>query len=571
MRSYALRQPLGVGRSLIALATAILLVGLLAAQAFAVSAGTVTIDAGAAYTTDTLVDLTLTNTDATAAQVFISNNGLDWNQVAWSPTNGTQVITGWDLTNATFGGNNYDGTKRVYVHWTDADGIASTKVSDLITLDRAIPSFGSISINAGDVATKSSTVSLKLSAYDRTSGVSKVRLSNSPAGTDGNLPTTNELDYTSNMTVSSWALGGTADGTYTVYAQYVDRVGFLSKVYSDSIKVDNGVPTGTVGMPQINRNATYTKSHIVSVSVSALDPALTDGTAGSGLAKVALSNDGVKYLTVNYTSLIGWNLTNALYGGNSDTGLKHVWVKWTDRAGNESTVLSDDIIYDPVAPTLPSGVSQSLYLNSVLGSTVPVKETWSAATDPALVGMAGSGIARYQVQQKIDTGAWVTVSYPGAAAISLNRLVTPGKVYQFQVRAQDKAGNFSGWVQSKRFKALVYQEAAASITYTGTWTRQYLSYASGLYSKYTISGAAGASFAYNGSDVALVAHKSSLRGVATINTQLVDLYSKTLLPRRVVYSANFDGNDTRSVAVDVAGTSGRPRFDIDAFIVLQEQ
>ncbi|MDP9352482.1 MAG: hypothetical protein M3P51_13225, partial [Chloroflexota bacterium] len=215
MRSYALRQPLGVGRSLIALATAILLVGLLAAQAFAVSAGTVTIDAGAAYTTDTLVDLTLTNTDATAAQVFISNNGLDWNQVAWSPVGGTQVITGWDLTNATFGGNNYDGTKRVYVHWTDADGNASTKVSDLITLDRVVPT-GSISINAGAVATQSSTVSLKLSGYDRSSGVAWVRISNT-APVDGNLAagTYTERAYTTSMTVSDWPLGGTADGTYT--------------------------------------------------------------------------------------------------------------------------------------------------------------------------------------------------------------------------------------------------------------------------------------------------------------------------------------------------------------------
>lgn len=91
MRSYALRQPLGVGRSLIALAMAILLVGLLAVQAFAVSAGTVSIDAGATYTTDTMVDLTLTNTDFTAAQVFISNNGLDWHQEAWSPTSTSDV------------------------------------------------------------------------------------------------------------------------------------------------------------------------------------------------------------------------------------------------------------------------------------------------------------------------------------------------------------------------------------------------------------------------------------------------------------------------------------------------
>ena len=70
-------------------------------------------------------------------------------------------------------------------------------------------------------------------------------------------------------------------------------------------------------------------------------------------------------------------------------------------------------------------------------STIPVQLTWSA-TD-------SGGVAAYQLQQSTNGGAYQNVSLPSATATTITRSLTPGNTYQFQVRAQDKAGNRSSW------------------------------------------------------------------------------------------------------------------------------
>jgi hypothetical protein len=47
----------------------------------------------------------------------------------------------------------------------------------------------------------------------------------------------------------------------------------------------------------------------------------------------------------------------------------------------------------------------------------------------------------------------------------------------------------------------------------------------------------------------------------------VDLYSATTLRQRIVWSANYSTSATRTVTIKVLGTSGRPRVDVDGFIV----
>jgi hypothetical protein len=47
----------------------------------------------------------------------------------------------------------------------------------------------------------------------------------------------------------------------------------------------------------------------------------------------------------------------------------------------------------------------------------------------------------------------------------------------------------------------------------------------------------------------------------------IDLYSATTLKQRIVWSANYSTSATRTVTIKVLGTSGRPRVDVDGFIV----
>ena len=47
----------------------------------------------------------------------------------------------------------------------------------------------------------------------------------------------------------------------------------------------------------------------------------------------------------------------------------------------------------------------------------------------------------------------------------------------------------------------------------------------------------------------------------------VDLYSATTKKQLIAWSANYSTSATRTLTIKVLGTSGRPRVDVDGFIV----
>ena len=104
--------------------------------------GSVSINAGAAYTATTAVTLTLSASDAGAgpAQMRFSNDG-----AAWSAWEAYGTSKSWTLTPG-------DGQKTVFVQYSDNLGNLSAAITDTIRLDAEGPT-GSVSINAG-VATR---------------------------------------------------------------------------------------------------------------------------------------------------------------------------------------------------------------------------------------------------------------------------------------------------------------------------------------------------------------------------------------------------------------------------------
>lgn len=49
----------------------------------------------------------------------------------------------------------------------------------------------------------------------------------------------------------------------------------------------------------------------------------------------------------------------------------------------------------------------------------------------------------------------------------------------------------------------------------------------------------------------------------------VNLYSKTTQWRRTVFNTSWATSGTHTLEVRVSGTAGRPRVDVDAFIVIR--
>lgn len=97
--------------------------------------------------------------------------------------------------------------------------------------------------------TNSLTVAAQVSASDPTSGVDKVRLSNSGAKVEGLLTTYQEFSYPGTENIS-WTLsnatgGSTAVGTHRVWAQYGDAGGNWSPIYFDNIWYDPTAPVVT--------------------------------------------------------------------------------------------------------------------------------------------------------------------------------------------------------------------------------------------------------------------------------------------------------------------------------------
>lgn len=446
--------------------------------------------------------------------------------------------------------------------------------------DQVKPS-GTIAIDGGAASTTNRMVTLTLSATDNV-GVTGVRISNSPtleevggdAGAQQRLMWGADVD--GDPGTVRWSLtdlfygGNNAVGTKTVYVQWRDAQGNWSPVASDTI-VANLTPIGDTlpptGSVTVNAAAAYTSSPSVQLSMPASD-------LWSGVAMVRISNRPetsrgllVYGLTRDWTTTPQpWSLADASYGGSAANGTRTVYVQFRDGAGNWSKVYTDTIVLDTVAPgahapaAVPAGGAR-------VGASVPTAVRWSA-TD------ATSGVAAYQLEQSVDGGAWARISLPAPLTTSTVRALTPGHTYRFRSRASDRAGLWSGWQHGPTLTPALRQETSAALTWSGTWTRSAVAGASGGYVRSSTRAGARATFTADMRAVGWVATRSPNRGKATIYVDgvavaTVDLYATSVRPARVVFVRSWTSPGTHAVAVRVAGTAGRPRVDVDAFVTLR--
>jgi hypothetical protein len=281
--------------------------------------GSITINSGDLATASPSVALTLAVDDPDKYVLFGYNNYNAESTATWdsffSSTRPWELLPG-------------EGPKTVYYFLKDnlfVSGILCG--SDSIILDTSLPT-GSIEINDDDAYTTSSTVTLTLIATDTVSGVSQIRLSN-----DGTWNSEIE-EWGSFSSPKPWTLAS-GDGTKTVYYQVKDNAGQDSIVYTDSIVLDNVVPTGSV---MINNGDAFTTSPSVALTLTANDP-------GSGVYRVRYSNDGTwdSEAWENFSPTKPWTLSAV--GGD-----KTVYYQIRDNAGLES-MFSDTIVLDTAPPT----------------------------------------------------------------------------------------------------------------------------------------------------------------------------------------------------------------------------
>jgi len=226
------------------------------------------------------------------------------------------------------------------------------------------------------------------------------------------------------------------------------------------------------------------------------------------------------------------------------------------------TVLLDTSppVTSPARVTLPTGRG--------IRTGVPVSIAWNAATD------VGSGVALYELQRSVDGGAWATM--PKASALSRSTILTMprNRTYQFQVRAVDAAGNAAAWRITGPFRLAVAQETTRALTFVkGTWASTTSPSYDGHGARSTRTTGGIARFTFTGSTFAWVSARSPVRGTASVYINGVfagdvDTYSAGSAARLMVFSKTWTKSARRTVEIRVAGTSGHPRVDLDAFVVL---
>jgi hypothetical protein len=271
---------------------------------------------------------------------------------------------------------------------------------------------------------------------------------------------------------------------------------------------------------------------------------------------VALSHDGVTWSTRAYAPTQSITLP-------ATDGIRTVYAKWRDQAGNWSAVATDTILLDTLAPTVTAPrrgfVARSAISNGSISMWVP----WSGSD-------ATSRIARYELMQQMDGGVWTTVSTT-LTSPGINRSLATEHTYAYRVRAFDKAGNASAWLSGGTFRVSRFSETNPSIAYVGGWTTVANATQWGGQTRKSTAAGATASLTFTGRSIAWVAPTGPDRGKAEVyvngtRVATVDLYAATTQSQRVVWTGSWTTATSRTVMIKVLGTSGRPRVDLDAFV-----
>lgn len=353
--------------------------------------GTIEINHGDAYTKSLDVILTLyaTSDMGPIEEMMIANDSSFYN-ASWESY---QTEKSWALTPG-------EGEKEVFVKYRNASG-ESDPYSDTIILDQSPPT-GGIIINSEATYTNTTSVSLSISASDNFS-LSQMMISN-----DSSFPGASWETY---ATSKAWIVPS-SDGVKTVYVKFIDNAQNVSEVFSDSIILDTQSPQGLV---KINNGVKYANKEEVTLSLT-----VTDNLFSSSELEMKISNDALFSQSVweSFSSTRKWKV-------DPGTGSKIVYVKFKDRAGNESLISSDWIILDTYPPTgwviINNGdkytkerkVNLGLHSGDNLGGALKMK----VSENPSLSGAVWEDYKEKRdfTVSSTDDGKWVYVKYKDEA------------------------------------------------------------------------------------------------------------------------------------------------------------
>ncbi len=246
-------------------------------------------------------------------------------------------------------------------------------------------------------------------------------------------------------------------------------------------------------------------------------------------------------------------------------GCNTVHVEAWDNMGLQSGDDTDGpLCYDTVAPTIGTAPAVALK-NKVgpVGATVPVTVSW-AGKDTT------SGVNHYTLYESRDGGAYSSLGNVSAKSETVN--LAPGSTYKFEVTATDNAGNTSAAKAGNAYTLTLLQENASAVTYSSGWTRQAVSGANGGDVDYATVAGRTATLSFSGRSVAWMTTEGSNRGSAAVSinggaAKTVSTNASSTKPAEIVDVVKGKSG-TNKLVIKLLGTSGKPRVDVDAFVIL---
>lgn len=256
---------------------------------------------------------------------------------------------------------------------------------------------------------------------------------------------------------------------------------------------------------------------------------------------------------------------NALIDGGNATVCASAPISGQDQRGysrlNPCDIGAVDV--DRTKPVV-SNVKVSLRRWEALsGSSSRGQLTWSASD-------AGSGVATYTVQRRVDGGSWSTLA-TGLTAKSFNVTLARTHDYRFRVRAIDKEGTVGTFANSATFEARLYQQTSSAFTYRGSWATSTADVFSGGSTRRSSTYRSSVEFTATGRSFAWITTLGPTRGIARIYVNgtfvgAVDLNFGTRY-RVQAWTRTYSSPVTRTIRIVVARAG--ERVDMDAFAVLR--
>ncbi len=204
-------------------------------------------------------------------------------------------------------------------------------------------------------------------------------------------------------------------------------------------------------------------------------------------------------------------------------------------------------------------------VGSAVGTSISTTLSWQLASGNL------SGV-QYVVLRRREAGPWTTIATQTSR--SIRQSLSLGTAYRYALRTRSSNGSLGPIAYAQYVEPALFQEATSLARYSGRWTTTTSSSASGGKLRWSTQAGAWVEFRRAASAIAIVGRKSPTSGKARIFVDgtlvsTIDLYRSSAQSRVVLFSRSWTTIAAHTVRVEVVGTSGRPRVDVDGFAVFR--